>query len=306
MSEPETPRENPAIQALRDRLESESSDSLKLLASPAENPICSIQLDESLPGLAVTWKDYATSTQLRFVHEYLLHLIEQHRVTKIFGDDSALRTIVAEDQAWIVQDWMPRAVRAGLRAGAGKVSSAYFARLAVETIVAAAPEGLTLRVFGTGDEAKAWLRDFTAAARREAPTVLVVEDHDDTRQVVARLLQGDGYRVLTASGAVEALTLLEQTRPSLVITDYCMPGTSGLTLLAEIRKSERLRDVPVIMFSADEGAKHPALAAGVDAFILKDSMDWATLQREIIRLVGAGGLDRSLPHVPPARSKDAG
>lgn len=149
--------ENERLAQLRKLVQAESSDGLKLLSSPEDNPICSIAVDASIPGIVVTWKDYATSTQLRFVHEHILHMLKTHGLSKILGDDTALQTIHGEDQAWIIQDWMPRAIRAGLRAAASKSPTAYFAKLAVTSVQAAAPEALALSVFSDTAEARKWL-----------------------------------------------------------------------------------------------------------------------------------------------------
>jgi thiamine monophosphate kinase len=70
-----------------------------------------MSLDKSVPCIAITWKQYATSTQLRFVHENVLQMLMRQRVSKILGDDTALPTIHAEDRVWITEDWMPRASR---------------------------------------------------------------------------------------------------------------------------------------------------------------------------------------------------
>ena len=89
-------------------LEQESKDSIALLENIADNPICVVRHDEDLPGILVEWRSYATSSQLRFVHEYIIHLLEQHRLHKVLGDDTALLTIHSSDQEWIAFDWMPR------------------------------------------------------------------------------------------------------------------------------------------------------------------------------------------------------
>jgi len=154
------PSTNPSLTDLRARLQAETTDGQKLLASPGDNPVCSIALDESLRGLVVTWRDYATSTQFRFIHEYMLELIATHRVTKILGDDTHLQTIHAEDQAWVTQNWMPRAVESGLRAAASKGPSAYFAQVAVGRVVSAAPAPLSIQIFTTTADARKWLQSF--------------------------------------------------------------------------------------------------------------------------------------------------
>lgn len=145
------------LSKLSDRLRSESSVGLKLLDSPGDNPICSVAVDDSIPAVVVVWKEYATSTQLRFVLEYVLHLLESRRLTKILGDDTALRIIHLDDREWILSDWIPRAVQAGLRAVASKPSAAHFANVAVQSVVSAALPPLEMRVFATIDVARAWL-----------------------------------------------------------------------------------------------------------------------------------------------------
>jgi hypothetical protein len=109
------------MEHLRDLLKKESGDSLKLLRDVKNSPICSISFDDTVPCISVVWKQYATSTQLRFVHETILHMLGKYRVSKVLGDDTALPTIHADDQTWITRNWMPRAIAAGLKAAAGKL-----------------------------------------------------------------------------------------------------------------------------------------------------------------------------------------
>lgn len=147
------------LEQLRKQLESESSDGLKLLSNPEDNPICSITLDDSIPGIVIVWKRYATSTQLRFIHEQIIRLLEKHGVGKILGDDTAIATIHAEDQEWIIKDWMPRAIAAGLKAAASKIPNSYFGKLSIESIQSEVPQGLILRTFDNNADARTWLRD---------------------------------------------------------------------------------------------------------------------------------------------------
>jgi hypothetical protein len=147
-----------ALDGLRLALETGSSDSLKLLARPKDNPICSLSYDPSVPCLLVVWKKYATSTELRFIHETLLVMLDAYGVSRILGDDSVLPIIHPDDETWIVENWMPRARAAGLKAAASKRSSFYFGNVSIDHILASA-EGLALRSFGDLDEARRWLRN---------------------------------------------------------------------------------------------------------------------------------------------------
>ena len=136
----------------------ETAEARALLSDLQNNPICSVLFDADVPCLTVIWKRLATSAQLRVLHERLLELIRMHKVMKILGDDTALPQIEPEDQAWIAQDWMPRAAAAGLKLAANKSPDAYFGRLAVETIKAS-QSVLAIRSFDHFEEARRWLKN---------------------------------------------------------------------------------------------------------------------------------------------------
>ena len=147
---------------LCEKLRQDSRDSLQLLNNFCENPICSIILDEGSRCVTVVWKQYATKTQLRYIHENLLTLICEHGVCKILGDDTALPTVPSEDRFWVTDDWLPRAVQCGLRFVASKRPHSYFGKLSVCQIQSAAPADLEWRSFERLDEAREWLETVCA------------------------------------------------------------------------------------------------------------------------------------------------
>lgn len=130
----------------------------RLRADLQNNPVCACFVDAEVPCLTVVWQRSPTSGQLRFMHEKFLQLVREHKITKILGDDTALPWIDPEDQAWIVQNWMPRAAAAGVKVAASKSPDAYFGRLAVGSIQGS-QEFLTIRAFEGFEEARRWLRD---------------------------------------------------------------------------------------------------------------------------------------------------
>jgi hypothetical protein len=146
-----------SLEKLARQLEQESADSAALVRNIANNPICCVSYDESIPGIFVEWRSYATSAQLRFIHERVLELLEQHHASKILGDVSGLPTVHTEDQKWIIENWMPRAQAAGLRATAAKRPTANFGRLAVSTLHSAMPAKVAVRSFNRLDDARRWL-----------------------------------------------------------------------------------------------------------------------------------------------------
>jgi len=118
--------------------------------------------------------------------------------------------------------------------------------------------------------------------------ILVVDDHGDTREALVRLLKLEGYLGIGVTCGGEALLFLQTHVPTLVLLDFNMPDMDGLSVLAEIRRSPRLAEVPVIMFSASSGdLRERAMAAGASAYVVKASLDWAGLRSQVIRWAGA-------------------
>lgn len=139
------------------------------------------------------------------------------------------------------------------------------------------------------------------------PAILLVEHHNESRELLARMLELEGYRTLGASNGTDALTILRTRSPSLVIMDHGVPGMSATELMAHMRAESSLVTIPAIVFSA-QGTQgmEAAMRAGAAAFVAKASLDWAHLRREIARLVGPGATPGRVPNVPGAQTKGAG
>ena len=85
--------------------------------------------------------------------------------------------------------------------------------------------------------------------------ILVVDDDGDILRVVQITLEKSGYRVKTAADGQEALKLLRNLRPDLMILDVNMPGLSGLDLCHIVKRDTRLQAVPVIFFTAQDSPR---------------------------------------------------
>ena len=99
-------------------------------------------------------------------------------------------------------------------------------------------------------------------------TVLVVDDEPIVRDVVVRYLRRDGLETLEAGTGEEAMRLLEQELPSLVVLDVMLPGTDGLELCRHIRASS---DLPIVLLTArgDEADRIVGLELGADDYVTK-------------------------------------
>ena len=84
----------------------------------------------------------------------------------------------------------------------------------------------------------------------DAPSILVVDDDEDSRRILMYGLGSVGYRVLLAENGAAAVRICRETRPSLVIMDLAMPEMDGLTATRALKADERTRDVPVNGWSA--------------------------------------------------------
>ncbi len=103
------------------------------------------------------------------------------------------------------------------------------------------------------------------------PTVLVVDDSVTMRKATGRLLERQGYKVLSARDGVEAMQLLQELTPDLMLLDVEMPRMDGFEVTRQVRASERLRALPIVMITSRSGDKHrnKALELGVDHYLGK-------------------------------------
>jgi CheY-like chemotaxis protein len=113
-----------------------------------------------------------------------------------------------------------------------------------------------------------------------APTVLVVEDDSDIRDVIAAVLEIEGYAVSTATNGAEALDQLARRRFDLLVTDLMMPVMNGWSLVAEVRGRPELAAMRVLVITAHLSAKVP----GADR-ILSKPFDLRSLLGEITTLL---------------------
>jgi chemosensory pili system protein ChpA (sensor histidine kinase/response regulator) len=101
--------------------------------------------------------------------------------------------------------------------------------------------------------------------------VMVVDDSVTVRKVTSRLLERQGMDVMVAKDGIEAISLLQERRPDVMLLDIEMPRMDGFEVARQVRHDERLSDLPIIMISSRTGEKHQEHAAqlGVNSFLGK-------------------------------------
>jgi two-component system phosphate regulon response regulator PhoB len=103
------------------------------------------------------------------------------------------------------------------------------------------------------------------------PLVMVVEDEMALVTMLRYNLEKEGYRVCEATDGEEALTVLAERNPDLVLLDWMLPALSGIEVCRQIRRKPRTRDLPVIMLTArgEEADKVRGLNTGADDYLTK-------------------------------------
>ncbi len=112
----------------------------------------------------------------------------------------------------------------------------------------------------------------TAERQMRTPKrILVIEDQELNRKVVRIVLQSEGYTVVEATDAVEAIASLEDAIPQLILMDIALPGQSGEELARRIKANLAWVDIPIIALTAAamSGDRERILKAGCDDYLSK-------------------------------------
>ena len=120
----------------------------------------------------------------------------------------------------------------------------------------------------------------------ERVTVLLVEDTEDNRFMMRRLLEMTGYRVVEAMNGEEAVKLAETEEPHLILMDLSLPVIDGLAATRLIRKLPLCANTPIVAVSAHDSSdfQSDAIAAGCNSYITKP-IDFAELEELIEQLL---------------------
>jgi CheY-like chemotaxis protein len=116
--------------------------------------------------------------------------------------------------------------------------------------------------------------------------VLIAEDNPVNRELLRELLELRGYTVLEACDGQEALRLIEQTQPELMLLDIGMPGMDGFAVVRRIRENPRLAQLPVVAVTAYamRGDQERVLNSGFDGYLSKP-INPSSLTKELDRLL---------------------
>lgn len=105
----------------------------------------------------------------------------------------------------------------------------------------------------------------------DAPRVLVVEDEPAQREVLSYNLEAEGFAVSRAETGDDALLLVEEEAPDLIVLDWMLPGVSGIEVCRRLKSRGETRAIPIIMLSArsEEVDRVRGLETGADDYVIK-------------------------------------
>lgn len=121
--------------------------------------------------------------------------------------------------------------------------------------------------------------------------ILSIEDDKFLSSLVARKLSAAGYTMLHAANGEDALRMVKDDKPSLVLLDILLPEMSGFEVLEKIKADPLVKDIPVILFS-NLGQKEDidkGLRLGAEKFIVKATVVLDDIVKEIKQVLGSGG-----------------
>ena len=122
------------------------------------------------------------------------------------------------------------------------------------------------------------------------PRVLIIDDERKNRDLLEVMLGDQGYEVSTADCGEDALKLVADAPPDIVLLDVMMPGMDGYQVATKLKADPRTMHIPVVMLSAltDRNSVMHGLTAGADAYLGKpvDSAELRLQVRNLLRLTG--------------------
>jgi len=116
--------------------------------------------------------------------------------------------------------------------------------------------------------------------------ILVIDDNPVNLKLVVEVLRGEGHSVMPAVDAEQALELLEERLPDLVLTDIALPQMDGIALTRRLRADPRFRHLPIVALTASAMKADEAriMAAGCDAYFTKP-IDMDTFAAQVLQVL---------------------
>ena len=122
------------------------------------NDLVKLDYDKDLDAVIMEWTGFTGKEEFREANEEVLNLIRETGAKKIIGDLRNMKIINVNNQKWLYEDWLPRAVNEGLQYAALIESEDFFNRKSIHNVVEKMPENITIRYFKLKLAARSWIR----------------------------------------------------------------------------------------------------------------------------------------------------
>jgi SpoIIAA-like len=120
-------------------------------------PVYNVYFDEAQKAVVMEWNNYATTEKFREGTELMLNELISHHSSKVLANIKNMTLISSEDQKWLEEMFLPRAIRFGFRSIAIVKPKSYFNQVAIDNVTHKIGTRLNMGFFDTAEEAKAWL-----------------------------------------------------------------------------------------------------------------------------------------------------
>lgn len=117
-------------------------------------------------------------------------------------------------------------------------------------------------------------------------TVLIVDDHSDTRIICRELLTHYGYDVYEAQNGAQAMTIAAEVRPDLILLDFLMPDRNGIQVLGDLREAAGTEHIPIVIFTAAAARVEELLDNPLVTRVLVKPIESMKLLRVVNELTG--------------------
>ena len=131
------------------------------------------------------------------------------------------------------------------------------------------------------------VKNLEVQKKRKVYSILVVDDSHTTRHIEQIILEAENYKVSTACDGIEALEKMKQNHFDLVITDVKMPRMDGFVLIHNMRHTENLKNIPVIVISSvfESDTKEKVSSLGAQGYIVKSDFERENLVEKVRELL---------------------
>lgn len=268
------------------------SDALVVRAADRHYGIPLVQIERVTQVSPKELLAYYQSNQSTFVIDnqeyrlrYLNEILSGHNFSELMNASTSLPVIIVKNQAGQnlalqVDEIIGSRIEVVVKPLGRQLS--HVAGISAATIMGDGSVMLILDLMALIRNARARVAaQIEAPKENRRPVVLVVDDSVTVRKVTSRFLERQGFEAVVAKDGVDAIEILQELNPDLMLLDIEMPRMDGFEVTTQVRHNQRLKDLPIIMITSRTGEKHRerAFEIGVSDYMGKPFQENELLER---------------------------